>query len=212
MEFKVYDGAAWRQPYEVKVYTGFFWRTVAEAWVYDGATWRQIYTTASLVPTKHQPISDISYTNWNYSAGSNYYGTIDEEPADNTDYVFANDGVTDDFEVLFQTGSDPVTGSGHEFRCRWKYNTGGGTPNDDAFVNIYLYQGTTLIKGSSLNVSTIGYDTWNDYTGSLSTAQADSITDYNDLRFRFKTNPWDSGTSGDSTDVSYATLIYPGTG
>ncbi len=93
--------------------------------------------------------------------------------------------VTEPFTVDLGTITDPVTSTGHIVRIRWAKNAGGGGAKT---IRIELRQGYvnestlgTLISTDdySLNSTTLQ----NDET-TLSTGEANSITDYSDLQLR----------------------------
>lgn len=120
-----------------------------------------------------RPASDISTGSWLTSSGTDYYALIDETNPVDSDYVY-DLGTATSVEVKFGSGSDPSSSSGHVIRYRAR-NSGAGS------LTAYLYQGATL-KATHTPVLTDYYQT---FIWTLSGAEADSITDYSDLRIRF---------------------------
>lgn len=128
------------------------------------------------------PTTDITVTGWTATGGTGTLSSaIDEYPYDDADYVTSpNNPTTSVFEVKFPGFNDPASSAGHIFSYRLRHrNTTTYT------VVVGLYQGATL-KASRTHTAdlTTSFQTF-DVT--LSGAEADSITDYNDLRLRFTT-------------------------
>ncbi len=75
--------------------------------------------------------------------------------------------------------SDPLVSQGHTISYRYKKNAPGG---DQIDLTVRLVQGTTVIASwTHTNI-----DALTQVTQILTGAQADSITDYTDLRLRFE--------------------------
>jgi hypothetical protein len=128
------------------------------------------------------PIGDITDGNWTNEVGSNVnlYASIDEYVANDSDFIQSsglNAGSSDTTEVLLAPTGDPAVSTGHI--VQYRYRKQGVVP---ANVVVSLYQGTTLIASwTHTNVLTPYADASQTLTG----LQADSITDYSDLRLRF---------------------------
>jgi hypothetical protein len=125
------------------------------------------------------PTSDISAGNWLRSSdntGTGLYTMLDEATFSDTDYVYVNSDST--MEVKFASVSDPATSSGHKVRYRIK-------GNGVATITVSLRQGsgTEIASWAHTTAST----SVTAYEQTLSSGQADSITDYADLRLRFVT-------------------------
>lgn len=120
-----------------------------------------------------RPASDISSGSWVPSTGTFLYPVLDEISPDDTDYILVSGGASS-AEVKLASGSDPSSSVGHVIRYRAKNNESGT-------LTTYLYQGATL-KATHNPVLTDYYQT---FIWTLSGAEADSITDYTDLRLRF---------------------------
>lgn len=118
--------------------------------------------------------TDISAGSWTPSTGSDLYAMLDETiPPNDTDYISVPSG-SSTAEVKLTTGSDPSSSIGHTIRYRAK-NNGSGS------LTVYLYQGATLIATHNPTLT----DYYQTYIWTISGAEADSITDYTDLRLRF---------------------------
>jgi hypothetical protein len=135
-------------------------RIISTVWFqYDVST-----TTQKLRPT-----SDISAGSWTPSTGTTLYGVLDEVSVDDADYVTTSTSST--FEVRFDVGGDPVSSIDHIIRYRAK----------GVSLTAYLYQNTTLIATHSPSITS----SFQTFTWTLSAGEADSITDYSNLRIRF---------------------------
>lgn len=122
------------------------------------------------------PTADISAAAWLPSTGSNLYTVIDEVIPDDADYIYA-EALAGVCEIRLGTASDPLLSTGHAVSYRIWRDSGG--PN----LNVHLYCGATLI--ASWNHASVP-TTPTTYEQELSVAEADSITDYSDLRLRFE--------------------------
>lgn len=146
-----------------------------------------------------RPSSDISYSAWTGS-----YTAIDESSYSDADYITGADNANGWAIVGLSSVSDPGDHSGHVVRFRaWQENK----PNSRSLI-AKLYQGTTLIAQSSL----IGLNYLvTAYSFTLTTEQAESITDYTDLRVNFTSFGTVTGLSGERAKVyvSWAELEVP---
>lgn len=102
---------------------------------------------------------------------------VDEETADDGDYIYAT-AASASAKLSLGTLTDPASSSGHILRYKVPTLTGG------ASVTAKLYQGTTLIATDTTRTTTGTYEM------TLSSGQADSITDYSALAVQF-----DSGSA-----------------
>lgn len=130
------------------------------------------FAIAAAAPQELYPNEDISAGGWRPSVGSPnlLYPMIDESPVDDGDFDYTTSLST--MEVKLEAGVDPVASDGHTVYYRLK---GDGTT--DAVVK--LKQGTTVIATwTETNVPS----TLTDYEHTLSEGEADSITDYSNLR------------------------------
>jgi hypothetical protein len=143
---------------------------------FDSVSWTD---TAAAAAQLAAPASDISAGNWVRSldnAGTGLYTMLDEPTYDDNDYVYVNSDST--LEVKFASVSDPATSTGHKVRYRIK-------GNGAATITVSLRQGTGTEIASWAH--TAASTTTTSYEQTLSSGQADSITDYADLRLRFVT-------------------------
>lgn len=128
-----------------------------------------------------RPISDITSTG--ITGG---WADVDEVVQDNGDFLYTGDNSAGTWEGLLSTGVDPLVSTGHIIRLGAAVIDGGvlsaGGGNDGLF-QFYLYQGTTLIKtifdGSITDDGAVV-----GFAQTLTVTEANSITDYSDLRIR----------------------------
>lgn len=120
------------------------------------------------------PASDITVASWISSLGGALYAAIDEPTTpDDTDYIYTNTpGVV--AEVALGSLTDPLSSTGHVLRIRAR-------SKEARSGTWYLIQGASVI--ASWTDTLIAGDVT--YTHTLSGAEADSITNYADLRARF---------------------------
>lgn len=112
---------------------------------------------------------------------TDFYAQIDEGVADDADAIVSGLDGSDTYEVRLESIADPVSSTGHIVRYRY-----GKRPEDadqvvDLTVSLRQGDSTEIASWSHNNVSTtiaLAQQT-------LSGAEADSITDYSDLRLRF---------------------------
>ncbi len=145
---------------------------------------------------------------WTDQAGGavNIHTMIDEAVSDDTDYVRSplsptNDAVTFGLSNL----ADPNRDTGHfvDFRCK-KDATGG----EVLTLGVELLQGAVVVMSNNLSLLTVP-DEWTDFSLALSAAQAQSISNYADLRILFRANV-DSGAGARRVLVSWAQLRVTG--
>ena len=129
------------------------------------------------------PTSDV--TNQWASGG---FGDIDEGGTpDDGDFANSSDAGDETLEVHIGDPTDPASSSGHIVHWRHVLIDGGvlaGSAGSGADITVSLVQGTTVIAGSGL-LALDAVLAWTDASFTLSGAEADSITDYPDLRIRF---------------------------
>jgi hypothetical protein len=117
------------------------------------------------------PTSDVTDGAWLPSTGADLYAAIDESAYSDTDYIYTSSASTS--EVALTTGSDPASSANHVIRYRAK-GVGGG-------LTVRLVQGTTIVASHTPTLT----GSFQDFTYTLSGAEADAITNYADLRLRF---------------------------
>lgn len=159
-------------------------------------------TTASSILT---PNSDVSIATWTDEAAgtTNIYQSIDESTASDTDYISGNNNTNDTCEIGLSTITDPAQSTGHVISYRYRKDSAGGNARD---LQVHLYQGATLIGSGTAHTGIS--DTWTDGTFTLSAGEADTITDYSDLRLRFTASGTTGGAGGNrrSVQVSWAQM------
>lgn len=156
------------------------------------------------------PISDVSIGTWTGSptnTAGNRYQNIDESVRDDVDFVrSANDPANTSADFGLTSLIDPLSSSNHTFDFAYNRNTSGGGSNPVFTLSVVLLQGTTVIATTTItNISSSGYTTGS-YT--LTSGEADSITNYANLRVRFTANK-DSGTRTAWIEVSWFQLQVP---
>lgn len=151
------------------------------------------------------PNSDVSDGRWLNSAGNNtnLYSYIDEAAAYNdSDYIHVTDewGSTDICTVGLGDITDPSSAALHKFTVRSKEH--GGAQSVE--LTVTLLQNTTgIATGSTYQPGT----SYANVTTTLTAAQANSITDYNDLRLKIQAV--DQGGMGTQTSVTWAYFECP---
>ena len=147
------------------------------------------------------PNADTATGNWTrYPATGSFYSKIDETPVasvDDTDYITV---VEDDEAGIYSnptlgtatftlsTITDPESDADHVVKYRVKY-VGSSAPVFD----VKLYQSSTLRASKQPTGGTVLTSSFVNYELALSTAEADSITDYSALKLTIIL----SGTGGE---------------
>ncbi len=125
-----------------------------------------------------RPDSDISAGLWEPVGGpSTLWEAIDEVTPSDTDYIEALDGENTTCELGLTTLTDPLLSTGHIIRFRMQ-GTGSGGPER---CEVQLFEGATQ-RATTGNRTSRG--AWSDESYTLTAGEADSITDYADLRFK----------------------------
>ncbi len=134
------------------------------------STWAEsgVFTTTALA--KLRPSADTTTGSWSASSGAVLYTMIDEANADDTDYITTSVNAT--CKIKLETGTDPVSGANHVLRVRARGT--GGT------LRAELVQSAT--PETTIASWAITYTaSFADFDLSLTSAQADAITDYSAL-------------------------------
>lgn len=128
-----------------------------------------------------RPDSDVTNT------GTFGFGEIDEATASDLDYWFGDNNVAEELEVGLSNVTDPQSSSGHIVRYRIaKTNLGVVDGGGNAVtVTMRVMQGGTQIATDTAKTAT---GTWTQYAYTLTGAEADAITNYDDLRLEFVTS------------------------
>jgi len=155
-----------------------------------------------------RPDSDVITGGWEDSTGGDgdglLYDEIDEITASDTDYdrSAGNPSMSDYYEAGLSDALDPLTHTGHNVSYRARYQ--GGWGNTGSSLNVELREGGDLIAEWTDDLST----SWESFSHTLTTSEAEAISDYSNLRLRF-------GASGSAffgtvyVDVSWAEFELP---
>jgi hypothetical protein len=152
-----------------------------------------LFKAAAAAPQLARPDADITDGAWLNEVGSatNLFASIDETSASDADYITNSTGTNAGFIGLSNI-TDPAVSTGHIMRWRAK--------NDlSAAITLRLKVGGTNIATQAPSITS----SFANYSYTLSGAEADNITDYNDLRIEFM-----SGVSGVS-QVSWFEFEVP---
>ncbi len=128
-----------------------------------------------------RPTSDVSTGSWTTAP---LYQKVDETPYSDTDYIQLTNATSNSCELGLGSVTDPQVSTGHIVRIR-ATKVGSGTIT----LTGYLYEGTTLRATISITLTTSFATT----TYTLSAAEADSISNYGNLRVRL------TGTAGSTS-------------
>lgn len=124
------------------------------------------------------PIVDVHNQGWtdNAAGTTNLYQAIDEDAASDSDYVqVGTTGLI--YEAALESITDPASSTGHILHTRYKKDTAA----DVVSIKAELMQGSTVLVTRNFSGISTSFTT-DDYT--LSSGEADSITDYGNLRDR----------------------------
>jgi hypothetical protein len=132
-----------------------------------------------IVLTVYSPNADISTGNWTeQTAGGALYAGIDETNPVDSDYIVSGNNPTADQCEVRIAAQTPVADTNHTVSYRIR---------SDGAVNltVKLMCGSTLIKQWVHSGVSSTFTTYNQV---LTTGEADTISDYTDLRLRFIAN------------------------
>lgn len=142
-----------------------------------------------------RPNSDSSVGSWSPAVGATLYGEIDETTYNDTDCITARSSTC---KIGLSTVTDPVSSSGHIIRGRGTYI---GLARATATLTVYLYEGITMITSF---IPTLVRNTVTDFTYTLSSTEANNITDYSNLFLSFN-----AVTSAAILAISWAEFEVP---
>ncbi|MGL5936177.1 MAG: hypothetical protein ACRCZI_11225 [Cetobacterium sp.] len=139
-----------------------------------------------------RPDADTFRDNWEEDDGTTdaLFAELDEVVADDADFIRTVLTPTNDVMVLrLSDVFDPLSSTGHILRVRYGKDSAGGD-QIDLVIQLrqgYVSEGTpgTLIASATITNIPAGFTT---HTLTLSGAEADSITNYNDLFVRLVGN------------------------
>lgn len=162
-----------------------------------------------------RPSGDQSIGSWTgdpTNTVGNRYQNIDEISASDADFVRSENNPSNSAaEFNLSSVTDPESSSSHIVNFREQMvHVGGGSPSS-LDITCGLYEGTTLIASAVYSHGTGDAGIFYDRTFTLSAAEADSISDYTNLRLRFTANK----TAGNRTNyavVSWAEFSVPNAG
>jgi hypothetical protein len=132
-----------------------------------------IVGNATVTAQYARPTSDVSAGTWTASSGSDLYAMLDETSASDSDYIVTTGAST--CEVALGSLTDPASSSGHIVRYRISATSGG--------ITVRLRQGTTTVATWVHAPAPTSLTT---YAQTLTSGEADSITDYTALRLQFE--------------------------
>ena len=158
-----------------------------------------------------RPNSDVSKGGWTDTTGGNnngiLYDEINESVRSDTNYARSSSitliSSSDTWTAGLSSVTDPQTSSNHI--VSYVYRKSGGT----ATINItarLMQGGTQIAAWTHNNVGTSFTLAQQTLTG----VQADSITDYSDLRLQFTAAYGGSGLTGSFGEISWAQFQIPG--
>jgi len=135
-----------------------------------------------------RPDADITDGTWTKGSGGavDMFGEIDEVTASDTDYVQSEVApATSAFAVNLGNVEDPQSSSGHIVRYRYQKDAAAGAQIDLVVQLRQGYfsegtQGTLIASATHTNIP----NGWTAGSFTLSGAEADNITNYNDLQLR----------------------------
>ena len=132
-----------------------------------------------------RPSADTVRTGWTDQAGgtSSVFTTIDEVVADDSDFIrTAAPPGANEYETLLTAVTDPAVSTGHVMR--WRRGKVGLALGGAATINLTV----RLLQGAGQIVSRSDPaipEAFTDTSYTLTAGEADSITDYADLRLEF---------------------------
>lgn len=157
-----------------------------------------------------RPDEDVTKGNWDDSNGNNndiLYDDIDEVTPDDNDYIESpDDPSSEECEIGLGSLTDPESSSGHYVRYRWQApESGGGQPASIDFT-VKLMEGAT--QRASWLLQPDPPTTWATTEQTLTAEEANSITDYANLRLRFLANKT-GGARTTRIEVSWGEMEVP---
>jgi len=125
-----------------------------------------------------RPISDDAAVNW--AGGTPRFSLLNEVTPDDGDFTDSNNlnlsGESATFTVNMGTVTDPLVGTGHIIRVRARKNISGG----DQIDMIVRVQNLATIRSTDNQIDIS--NTFTTYSFALSTAEANAISSYSNLR------------------------------
>ncbi|MFQ5919632.1 MAG: hypothetical protein ACE5I4_06255, partial [Thermoplasmata archaeon] len=178
----------------------------------DGKEWVSIglnLNRAPVAPQYARPDMDLVVTNWFDSAGDgvNYTKVNENTPDDDATYTetVTNPSSLDDAELGLGNVADPRVSNDHILRYRFR-NAGSGGGSSVLSLTVELKQGAAVL--ASWSHPDITSQTYATFVQALTAAEADSITDYTDLRVMFDVT-FLSGSGNRQLRVTWLELEVP---
>lgn len=168
--------------------------------------------SASTATQFSRPSADVDNTDgWlNTASGTtNLYQDIDEVSADDattavTSAAALGGAVDVAYTCALAAITDPAVSSDHVLRFRWRRQVGSGGA---AELRVRLYQGSALIATAPTQSKTSVDTTWSTVTYTLTASEANTITDYAQLRVEF--TQLGTFVAGQGLHVTWAELSTP---
>ncbi len=190
----VRDAGTWK---EVTAANGMWvrdagiWKPLTDAWVRDGGTWKKFFTGETQFIGSINPDGNIQTSDWSTPLWEKISDSQQSEPDDATTQTTsssiqnADNPESFDFEVTMSNpATTPVGSETVKVRVRIYVDMSLGSLIEDD-LKIQLKQGTTVKATRNTSVNTGSYST---KALTLSQAEKDSITDWNDLRVLIEIN------------------------
>jgi hypothetical protein len=158
------------------------------------------------VPTFARPSADVSRGSWTTHSGAttNLWATIDDETADDADFVQSALGTNNAYEVRLSSVAPAILPRAHSVILRGRKSASAGNQRG---VTVALVQGTTIIGSQDFPDLPA---TVQQQIIDVPRAWAATITDYADLRLRFTaTGATGGGSARRSAIVTGAALRVP---
>jgi RHS repeat-associated protein len=140
------------------------------------------------------------------------YVSINEVPPNDATFLASPTGPTTSnyYEVSLSDVTPPGTLTG--ITVRYRYAKSGNDAGQQTNLTVELRQGSTVIASQAhLNIPGVTGSGWQQGTFTLTSAQAATITDWTNLRLRFRPSTTGSGAKR-SAQVSWAEVQFPGPG
>jgi hypothetical protein len=154
-----------------------------------------------------RPIQDVARGSWTTNVGgtANLWAAIDEQDADETDYIQSSLTANDTYEARLSSVEAALVRRLHILNYRTRKSAAAGNTRG---VTVSLVHGTTVIASQSHPDLTI---VWATLPLLLTRQQAAAITDSTDLRVRFAATGTTGGSAGNRRAVwaSWAQLRVP---
>lgn len=146
-----------------------------------------------------RPNQTITDSDWTANGGpTELWDCVNEVSAVDTDYCRATGNQT--MELKFSSVTDPQSSANHTIRLRARAIGSGGPER----WTVTIYDGVVLIATPFSNAS-VTRDSFNDYSYTLTSLEADSIGSYSDLRVNIVT----SQGASETIDVSWIEFEVP---